>query len=63
MQIFTKTLTGKTMTHNVEPTDTIKTIKEKLYEREGIPMDNQRLVFAGKNLEDDRTLSDYNIRK
>lgn len=63
MQIFVRTLTGKTATIDVEGTDSIASLKEKLREKEGIPADQQRLVFAGKLLEDDRTISDYNIRK
>ena len=63
MQIFVKTLNGKTIVLDMDPADSIGNIKERIQDKEGVPPDQQRLIFSGKQLEDERTLGDYNIRQ
>lgn len=63
MQIFVRTLRGKSLAVEVEPSDSVYSLKTKIFSRESIAQDQQRLIFSGKQLEDERTLSEYNIQK
>lgn len=62
-QLFVKSISGQTRTVEVQGTDTIRSIKQKISEKEGISAEQQRLIFAGKNLEDDKQIQDYNLGK
>lgn len=62
MQIFIKTLTGRTITIIVDPTDTVRNVKQKIKDKDDVPVDEQRLLYAGKELRDEDKLTDYNIQ-
>lgn len=61
MQLFVKTLQGQTITADVEANDTISDLKRKITEKENLPATEQRIIYSGKQLDDDRTFADYNI--
>ena len=63
MQIFVKTISGKTMALEVEANDAIENVKAKIHEKEGVAPEMQRLIFQAKQLEDGRTLEDYSVKK
>mmetsp|Transcript_73416 Transcript_73416/g.147842 ORF Transcript_73416/g.147842 Transcript_73416/m.147842 type:complete len:131 (+) Transcript_73416:92-484(+) len=63
MQLMVKTLDGKTVTVEAEEEDTIEDIKNKIMEKEGVPVDQQRLIFGGKQLDSDKTLADYDVQE
>jgi len=62
MQLFVKSLQGTTFTIDADPSDTITTLKEKIAQKHNLPAGEQRLVYSGKQLEESRTLSDYNLQ-
>lgn len=61
MQLLVKTLTGKTITVDVNEDDTVETLKQRINEKEGIPVDQQRLIYSGKQISEERTMSDYGV--